>query len=281
MKLPQQSSEQDGNEPIPPQDRIKRNQEKTRLISIASLFVFVVCTILSFTGHAVDYPIMHFLNLAAGQHKVLDCILIFLADNYLFSGILLVSLIWYLWFYHIELHDRRRILIGTLLAAFSGLFSRGLQLTLPTHLRPLHDPAFNFVPPDGVDPDALNHWNSFPSDHAALYFGLVAVIFFSNAKLGYLAFLWTAVITVVRSYLGYHYPTDSLAGAALGVFAVSLHGRFHLLGSRLLSFEKRVTPAFYMFAFFVTYQIATLFDEVRVLLALPCLRAFIGRVLHL
>jgi undecaprenyl-diphosphatase len=145
----------------------------------------------------------------------------------------------------------------------------------------LHDPALNFVPPDGVDPDPLNHWNSFPSDHAALYFGLVAVIFFSNVKLGYLTFLWTAVITMVRNYLGYHYPTDSLGGAALGVFAVSLHGRFHLLGSRLLSFEKRVTPAFYMLAFFVTYQIATLFNDVRALLALPCLRAFVGRVLHL
>jgi hypothetical protein len=36
-----------------------------------------------------------------------------------------------------------------------------------------------------------------------------------------------------------------------------------------------------MLAFFVTYQIATLFDDVRVLLALPCLRAFIKRVLHL
>ena len=52
-------------------------------------------------------------------------------------------------------------------------------------------------------------------------------------------------------------------------------------GAWLLSFEKRVTPVFYMLAFFVTYQIATLFDDVRVLLALPCLRDFIKRVLHL
>jgi len=52
MKLPQQSPEQDGNEPIPRPDRIKRNQEKTRLISIASLFVFLACAILSFQGHA-------------------------------------------------------------------------------------------------------------------------------------------------------------------------------------------------------------------------------------
>ena len=168
MKRPQQSSDQDDNEPLALPDQANRNRRKTRIISVASLYVFVVCLILSFTGHAGDYPIMHFLNLFAGKHTVFDCLVIFLADNYLASGIFLVSLIWYFWFYSTEPHDRRRILLGTLLAAFSGIFSRGLQLTLPTHLRSLHDPPLNFVPPDGVDPDTLNHWNSFPSDHAGV-----------------------------------------------------------------------------------------------------------------
>jgi hypothetical protein len=62
-----------------------------------------------------------------------------------------------LWFCSTELHYRRRILIGALSAAFSGIFSRVLQLTLPTHLRPLHDPKLNFLPPDGVTPESLNH----------------------------------------------------------------------------------------------------------------------------
>jgi undecaprenyl-diphosphatase len=153
---------------------------------------------------------------------------------------------------------------------------------MPTHLRPLHDPKLNFLPPEGVTPDSLNHWNSFPSDHAAVFFGLVAMIFFSHAKLGYLAFVWTAIVSVGRIYLGLHYPTDTLAGAALGIFGVStLQGRFHLFGSWLLSFEKRAGPAFYMVAFFVSYQIATLFDDLRELLAMPCLTAFFKRVLHL
>lgn len=134
---------------------------------------------------------------------------------------------------------------------------------------------------EGVTPDTLNHWNSFPSDHAAVYFGLVAVIFFSQEKLGYLAFVWTSIVTVGRIYLGYHYPSDALAGAALGVFGVCmLQGRFHLFGSWILSFEKRAAPAFYLAAFFVTYQIATLFDDLRELLAMPCLKALLKRLLH-
>src|SRR6478736_5768702 len=277
MKLPPQSSEGQINRPFAAPDR-----EKARLLSIGSLFVFVTCIILSFTGHALDFPLMHFLNPFSGKHSVLDCGLVFLADNNLTCGIFLLSLIWYVWFRSSELQDRWGILIGTLAAAFAGILSRLLQLTLPTHLRPLHDPELAFRPPEGVDPGALNHWNSFPSDHAAVFFGLVAVLFFSRAKLGYLAFVWSALLTLARNYLGYHYPTDALAGAALGVFIVSeVQGRFRLIASRLLSFERSAPPAFYMVAFLVTYQIATLFDDVRELFAMPCIQAVLKRVLHL
>ena len=225
---------------------------------------------------------MHFLNRFSRKYPVLDCSLQFLASDYLISGIFLLSLICYVWFCSAEIRYRQRILIGTMGAAFSGIFSRVLQLTLPTHLRPLHDPGLNFLPPEGLNPDTLNHWNSFPSDHAAAFFGLAAVIFFSKARLGYLAFVWIATVSGGRIYLGYHYPTDILAGAALGVFSVSmLQGRFHLFGSWLLSFEKRAAPAFYMAAFLVAYQIGTLFDDVRSLLTMGCIKAFFKHLLHL
>jgi membrane-associated phospholipid phosphatase len=56
------------------------------------------------------------------------------------------------------------------------------------------------------------------------------MIFFLHAKLGYLAFVWTAIVSIGRIYLGFHYPTDTLAGAALGIFGVStLQGRFHFI----------------------------------------------------
>jgi hypothetical protein len=139
MKPRQQSSEHDANRPLVTSDNISHGQGKTRLVAVSSLLVFVSCIILSFTGHVVDYPIMHFLNRFPRKYPVLDCSLQFLASDYLISGIFLLSLICYVWFCSAEIRYRQRILIGTMGAAFSGIFSRVLQLTLPTHLRPLHD----------------------------------------------------------------------------------------------------------------------------------------------
>lgn len=212
MKRPQRSSEHDKNRPLVTPDSISHNQGKMRLISVVSLFVFVTCIILSFTGHAVDYPIMHFLNRFSRKHAMLDCSLLFLANSRLTNGIFLLSLIWYVWFCSTELRYRWRILTGTIAAAFSGIFSRVLQLTLPTHVRPLHDPQLNFLLPEGVSPAMFNHWNSFPSDHAAVFFGLAAVIFFSQAKLGYLAFVWTAIVNGARIYLAITTPQTFLPG---------------------------------------------------------------------
>jgi hypothetical protein len=43
-------------------------------------------------------------------------------------------------------------------------------------------PGFD-VPP-GIDPAALNGWNSFPSDHACVYFALTTVIWRRSQLLG-------------------------------------------------------------------------------------------------
>ncbi len=91
MKLPQQLSEQQKNRPFAAPDSKTQDQKKARLLSIGSLFVFVACIILSFTGHALDFPIMHFLNTFSGKHSVLDCSLVFLADNNLTSGMTMIG----------------------------------------------------------------------------------------------------------------------------------------------------------------------------------------------
>ena len=69
---------------------------------------------------------------------------------------------------------------------------------------------------------------SFPSDHAAAAFAIaVAVLAFSRA--GGLAFLAAAtLIAVSRVVLGLHYPSDVIAGAAVGTAAALLVTTFAL-----------------------------------------------------
>lgn len=86
--------------------------------------------------------------------------------------------------------------------------------------------AFNRTRPDYIDPEHVLS-ASFPSGHAALsavvYLTLGTILAGSTDKpslrafyLGTAIFL-TLVVGISRLYLGVHYPTDVLAGWALGV----------------------------------------------------------------
>lgn len=59
---------------------------------------------------------------------------------------------------------------------------------------------------------------SFPSGHTGIAFALASVIFFKcPRKIGVPALLLAALIGFTRLYLGVHYPTDVIAGAAVGM----------------------------------------------------------------
>jgi undecaprenyl-diphosphatase len=176
-----------------------------------------------------------------------------------------VSLIWYLWFDTADDDVRARLLTGTFAASLAGVVSRLLQIVLSTHVRPLHTAALGFVMPMGVEPDTLNHFNSFPSDHGAVFFGLALVILRMQPRLGFPAIFWATVVDVGRIYEGYHYPSDVVGSVGLALIVVGLFDNrwFVHLAQRLLVLERTWRPTFYLFAFLLSYQIATLFDDVR------------------
>jgi membrane-associated phospholipid phosphatase len=60
---------------------------------------------------------------------------------------------------------------------------------------------------------------SFPSDHAAAGFAIAAVLFIAHRRAGALALAFAAVMSFARVFIGAHWPSDVLAGAALGVAA--------------------------------------------------------------
>jgi hypothetical protein len=58
---------------------------------------------------------------------------------------------------------------------------------------------------------------------------------------------------------------DILGGAALGIFMVILFQRLPLppVVYRLLDWERCASPSFYTVVFIVSYQVGTLFDDIR------------------
>ena len=59
--------------------------------------------------------------------------------------------------------------------------------------------------------------SSFPSTHSAWAFGAATAIFMQNRKIGIAACVVAALIAFSRLYLFLHFPTDVLAGMALGI----------------------------------------------------------------
>lgn len=58
--------------------------------------------------------------------------------------------------------------------------------------------------------------SSFPSQHAAFTFTAATTTMLANRVLGWIAFLFAALVAYSRVYLGVHYWSDIIAGAVIG-----------------------------------------------------------------
>jgi undecaprenyl-diphosphatase len=206
------------------------------------------------------------INIPAGQSALLDRVVIDLGETSLVQGGIFLAIYWWMWFEASP--ERRRIVVAAIVSAvIVAVAARGLQIGLPFHRRPLHTPGLPIHLPLGVDPATLNHFSSFPSDHAMLFFALSVPLWQRSRWLGTAAMIWTLlVICLPRVYLGYHYPSDVLGGAIIGV-ALMLALCWALARSRLpdriVDFATTHPAVFYGVAFPVTYELATLFYDIR------------------
>lgn len=178
-----------------------------------------------------------------------------------------VVLLMYVWLRPRDPDPGVEVVLRSALAVLVAIaLGRLLQDTLPWRERPvlaLH--GFPFPTLGGLTTHGDS--SSFPSDHAVLSFAIATAIFAFSCRLGLVAYAWAALIVCLpRMYFGYHYLTDLLAGAVVGVLATALVLRLPVpegLRARLRRLDARAPVALTLGCFLLGFEMLGLFQGVR------------------
>jgi undecaprenyl-diphosphatase len=158
----------------------------------------------------MEWSILHALNDFLFRHDAIEDPLVFYIEvsEALFAVTLAVI---FLLAQGPRWHEWRR-------AALAGAASAGIALLIASILGGLVNRARPFVADPGQlhlfvahSPDA-----SFPSDHATASFAIAVAILLRRPRWGAVAIVAATVLSLGRVAVGVHYPSDVLAGAALG-----------------------------------------------------------------
>ncbi len=219
--------------------------------------------------NSFDHSLLLFFNQFSQKSVVFDYLMVFLENTNLLKGGLFIAVFWGFWLQPSPEQERRRcIILATLTGCAAAILAaRLLALNLPFRVRPLNESAVRFLHPLGTSQHTLEKWSSFPSDHAALFFGLSLGCYLISRRVGLLAAIYTGVVVMFpRVYLGFHYPTDILIGGLIGLLAVAVANQTRLrekLGNFGLGWMRRAPVSFYICFFLATYQFVVLFDDIR------------------
>ncbi|OFX00811.1 MAG: hypothetical protein A3D94_15660 [Alphaproteobacteria bacterium RIFCSPHIGHO2_12_FULL_66_14] len=217
----------------------------------------------------LDERLIRWINSPAGRDELLDRFVFDVADSSLLKGGVFLAVYCWIWFQAGERRDdTRRMIVASLIAAMmTTAVARLAQLGLPFHQRPLHASSLGLNVPLSITPETLKTWSSFPSDHAVLFLALCVPIWSWSRWLGIAAFCWALlVVCLPRIYLGYHYPSDVLAGAVVGiVLMVALRAALIRtpLPDRIVRWAGLHSRIFAVIAFLFALELAALFENIR------------------
>ena len=214
--------------------------------------------------NSFDWQIVSFLNRFAQRSVTFDEFVVLLSLNSLLKGGVIVGIIWWVWFESEDSRRKREALLAGLIGSIPALVIAKILSEVMFRARPGYEARLLFRLPYDMQRADFVQLSSFPSDHAVFFFALATGIFIASRRAGWLAFVYSAgLVCLPRIYLGLHYPTDILAGAAIGVVPVWLANRPGIrkpLTNWALQWMELRPSQFYCFSFLVTYQVAELFD---------------------
>ena len=257
------------SEPLARKVAIARGSNEFARNAVISFAILLLSFILVRFPDLFDFPITRAINGFAERSALFDRFAFLLDTYFTYSGVVLLTIIWFCWFANSEFYARARLVVSVIAAVAAGVCSRFLQYSLPTHPRPIYDTALGYkqLPFIPYVP-RFNDWSSFPSDHATVFLGLTLVILLSGFKYRAIAAAWILLVEMMRIVMGGHYPTDLIAGAALaGAFIWLAQSRLPMtVGASVSAYEQSHPALFYCCAFFISYQVATLFVDLRLAL---------------
>jgi undecaprenyl-diphosphatase len=158
----------------------------------------------------MDHSVLHLLNTFFARHDgVEDPLLAYSNASQLLFASVLVALFALL--PGAVRHGARRI-------AVAAAASAAVALAIGAVLSHLVDRARPFV----AHPGSVHMFGrhaadaGFPSDHATASFAIAVAILLRSRRWGIVAVALATLLSLTRVAIGVHYPTDVLAGAALG-----------------------------------------------------------------
>jgi undecaprenyl-diphosphatase len=142
----------------------------------------------------------------------LDRVAQWVVSDYLIPVSLALALV-ALWFIEPNRVARQRHQVGV----FAALTAMGLSSLAVFWLNTLY---FRPRPFETLDVTLLFYRptdSSFPSNAAAAVFGIAAVVWGVNRRLGTVLLIAAGLYAFARVYVGVHYPLDVVAGALIGI----------------------------------------------------------------
>jgi undecaprenyl-diphosphatase len=221
----------------------------------------------------MDGEILIWVNGFAAQSETFDKFVALVANSPLIKGVPVAVLFLFLWFLpRVDMAVARARLIALLALSIVAIaVGRVAAMLLPFRLRPLHAETLDLRLPLSVTRDALDGWSSLPSDHAVLFATLATGFWIVNRWAGLIFALHALlVVAFARVFLMFHYPSDILGGAVIGL-AVGLVLMRPLTAlvqrSGLVDTAGRWPQYFHPLLFVLLFQIVTMFSSARQLVA--------------